>query len=1800
MFYSIRNTNSVNDYSSIIRAWFCLITLLFASQSTFAAIVMAPGETRNFFACSPGDNGYLYVGSSPSKGTLSPGFAMTSIWYTYRANLGASGADTFTIYGNGFPCQGGTTNIIINRNPTSGNKNFSASEDEWSTYMTPSISDDVGNNHTVTITNGPTSGTTQVIGKQFRYKGNVDFSGSDSFRFKVCDNYGACSISYTASVTVNAVNDAPDVLNVVSISTGVNVWSDYASVAIGDVDSSAFTIEIVDPPANGITQISDSQIRYQSIAAWSGNDSFTYKVCDDASACSDVKTATVLANDVPVASDIAIIVDEDLWSAYEAPSITDAGDSGHTLSVMSAPANGTVEVLNGTVRYKGLIDWSGSDSFTFQVCDVFGECSGAQSANITVVNVNDPPIAEDIALVADEEVWSIPVNPTVTDNDSSVFTFEVMTPPVNATAEVSGPGLRFIGDIDWVGSETFTYRVCDDGGACSANYTATITANPLNDPPVVEISEIITDEEITSTPLMPVVNDPDEGDLYILSLQSDAVVGGHGFVAGNMIYFEPDVDWYGTTTFEIKACDAAGLCDVGLVNVTVNNVNDAPVVDPSSLTTLEDTASGYVDINFTDPDPADTHTLTILSDPLNGTVDVSGLTAQYMPRENFNGLDTFEVQICDSAGECATNIATVTIDPANDAPTDVELAFIVKQETQSNWITPVVLDPDDGDVFTLSILRNSSQVSAEVSTDQLSVRVLPSVGYFGETDFDVQVCDQSSACVSKTISAKVLKNHVHHTGAGNSAKIALVSGTSTPRDSSGEWPILSEQVLFGTGEGTPVDGLVDLSLEWSSDATASLIIPGHGLTLSPGQTASVVGYNMNDNNSQIQLPATFSSPETLMAGYQGTLKVSMADPVIPNVVIPVNAWSLLDAVMLTPSSDTIARSVEKVDVVPRLVEASECKNRIFIKGELDPLQYAIPVTCGIQIDTKPESLILEESHSFSQLSGKIAGTPGIIGIAWHPVMVQKNVSGIPEMLQSTESAETQITLIDPELPMISFRSTGSMASKTDWVPEGEWPTEIGDRVPAGYIESNSPYQGLVLNVLEPDGDLIERSGERDYLNYFVVTDIASVWDKRVYQVESYYPDLPELKVTKTITMTGLPDTPRIRLQVARDNHSYADSFVKGNLGLYNGKTGEFTYDSGTYGEWSVQAYLRNRQTGVESSVGASLPITEADGFFDINIGKIDAGTYMVLVKGTLTTEGGFAEDTLVSSPMFMMVADGAPIEGHMYVYRENGNVNFTAAPTLKLENYRRMRDVGEIVWESSTDGLTFASMGLEPGVRLGISEVMTDPGKRWYRARTINRHSGETFLSDVVELQAYRRPKVIISGYRSTFLNHDVTWTASIESEDAVEYTWTIKRSAYDDSPLILMGETINLPVDELGYRYVEVKAVPVDAIGITKAASVAKQMLKITVPYLRRPYVAGPLYVETGKSYEFKAYNSSIMSGGAETDLVRKGEWVLPGGSIVEGDVLNYVVKDGDDHVRYRTWIDGFDAKTTISMDKRFATWTYDWPDSWAAQIRYSAPFAPTILTFTVYTDPYGDIRGMGGEQPTYTYNLPPGVELLSQYKNRVTLKIIEPGDYPVEAIIEDSRGNSFLLSEILTAIDPPPLDILLVGYVGDIWKRAPSRIVGRMSLLNPVAGELMNEHRIFLDDVLIYSGRSTIVDIPEVTGVGTHVLRSEVDMNSGRNAIDEWSVDMIEGVPPVCTIVLKGNGETSLEALANCTVEMGRLSKFHWFYTDSISGVETDLGLLGSRINFTTTILSKGLDDIRIIVINDKGQTTEANIVP
>lgn len=299
----------------------------------------------------------------------------------------------------------------------------------------------------------------------------------------------------------------------------------------------------------------------------------------------------------------------------------------------------------------------------------------------------------------------------------------------------------------FVGTDTFTYRVCDNQtpSQCSEVATVTLIVHPRA---VDDVTTTLMGQPVTIDVL---ANDP-AGAVLSTTLETPA---SHGLVqvdpATGTLLYTPGANYLGDDQLAYRACapDDADDCATAVVTVHVIPDNLPPLAPTLTMETSVGTpVSGAPAV--TDPD-GDATTLTAVFPPVTGsaTLDAVAGTTTYVPPPGFAGRDLYQYTVCDDGIPvlCATGLVTVLVDPVavDDTATTPEgtpVTIDVAANDQGTVLPPDVEDPPAHGTVTL--------------VDGAFVYT-PDPGFTGTDTFVYRVCaaDVSPACAVATVTVVV-------------------------------------------------------------------------------------------------------------------------------------------------------------------------------------------------------------------------------------------------------------------------------------------------------------------------------------------------------------------------------------------------------------------------------------------------------------------------------------------------------------------------------------------------------------------------------------------------------------------------------------------------------------------------------------------------------------------------------------------------------------------------------------------------------------------------------------------------------------------------------------------------------------------------------------------------------------------------------------------------------------------------------------------------------------------------------------
>ena len=238
--------------------------------------------------------------------------------------------------------------------------------------------------------------------------------------------------------------------------------------------------------------------------------------------------------------------------------------------------------------------------------------------------------------------------------------------------------------------------------------------------------------------------------------------------------FISSADFNGETTITVSVTDGHGDSVEQIITITVQDVNDAPVISSLSFEMTEDVSAEFtldiVDIE----NNAVTLSVVDFSDGI-ASVDVAdnsklsiGLTA------NFNGEATVIVKVMDDLQAANEYTLTFNIAAVDDLPDTADVNVDAVEGTNYNGVLPAV--DVDGETLTYSISTNS--VNGTVTLESTGAYTFaPNASFAGSDEFTYTVTDTAGNSVEGKVNISVKAKPVNEpnntSGSGGGGTIFL-------------------------------------------------------------------------------------------------------------------------------------------------------------------------------------------------------------------------------------------------------------------------------------------------------------------------------------------------------------------------------------------------------------------------------------------------------------------------------------------------------------------------------------------------------------------------------------------------------------------------------------------------------------------------------------------------------------------------------------------------------------------------------------------------------------------------------------------------------------------------------------------------------------------------------------------------------------------------------------------------------------------------------------------------------------------
>ncbi|MFS1412515.1 tandem-95 repeat protein [Vibrio sp. 10N.286.49.B1] len=723
--------------------------------------------------------------------------------------------------------------IAVNDAPVSGDLAYSVDEDGSITLSQEQLlsqaSDVDGDDLTAAnLSAGDNATVTANEDGSFTITPDADFNGDIDLSFDISD--GTDTIVANADLTVNPVNDAAvveDVGYTIQEDGSLTFTDEQLLAGASDIDGDDLSVaDVTYSGTEGVfTDNGDGTYTFAPNENFNGEVDLSFSVSDGTTTTeANIDVTVESVNDIPVAGSTTYSVQEDnSITITDEQLLANSSDVEGDVSVQDVSYSGADGVFadngDGTYTFSPNENFSGEVSFDVVVADEDG-ATAETSAGLTVIEVNDPPIAGPTSYSIDEDsvltFSESQVLGNASDIEGDVSLVGISYDGPDGIFSINGDGTcSFAPNENFNGEVQLNVTIQDEDGA-TVDTVINVDVLPINDAPVSGDLAYSVDEDgsvtLSQEQLLSQASDVEGDDLTAANLSA----GDNATVTANedgSFTITPDADFNGDIDLSFDISDGTDTI-VANADLTVNPVNDAAVVEDVGYTIQEDGSLTFTDEQLlAGASDIDGDDLSVADVNYSGTegvfTDNGDGTYTFAPNENFNGEVDLSFSVSDGTTTTEANI-DVTVESVNDIPVAGSTTYSVDEDG-------IITISDD------QLLANSSDVEGEVAVDDVSYSgtdgiftdngdgtysFAPNENFNGNVSLEVTVVDEDGATADTTAGIDVI--------AVNDAPVSGTVAYSVDEDGS---ITLNQEQLLAQASDVDGDALTASNLSVGGDAT---------------------------------------------------------------------------------------------------------------------------------------------------------------------------------------------------------------------------------------------------------------------------------------------------------------------------------------------------------------------------------------------------------------------------------------------------------------------------------------------------------------------------------------------------------------------------------------------------------------------------------------------------------------------------------------------------------------------------------------------------------------------------------------------------------------------------------------------------------------------------------------------------------------------------------------------------------------------------------------------------------------------
>ncbi|MFB2803333.1 Ig-like domain-containing protein [Shewanella seohaensis] len=415
-------------------------------------------------------------------------------------------------------------------------------------------------------------------------------------------------------------------------------------------------------------------------------------------------------NDAPTISSTALTsaTQDAAYSYTLVATDSDVGDS-LTLSAVTLPSwlsfNAATGVLSGTPTNANV----GSHAVVLRATDGDG-LTIDQSFTIVVANVNDAPTISSTALTSATQDAAYSYTLVATDSDvGDSLTLSAVTLPSWLSFNVATGVLSGTPSNTNVGSHAVVLRATD-GDGLTIDQSFTIVVANVNDAPTISSTALTSATQDAAYSYTLVATDSDVGDS--LTLSAVTLPSWLSFnAATGVLSGTPTNANVGSHAVVLRATDGDGLTIDQSFTIVVANVNDAPTISSTALTSATQDAAYSYTLVATDSDVGDSLTLSAVTLPSWLSFNAATGVLSGTPSNADVGSHAVVLRATDVDGLTADQSFTIVVANVNDAPVATNQTVTIEED--SSLMITLAAEDADNDPLTYEITAQPASGTLE-------------------------------------------------------------------------------------------------------------------------------------------------------------------------------------------------------------------------------------------------------------------------------------------------------------------------------------------------------------------------------------------------------------------------------------------------------------------------------------------------------------------------------------------------------------------------------------------------------------------------------------------------------------------------------------------------------------------------------------------------------------------------------------------------------------------------------------------------------------------------------------------------------------------------------------------------------------------------------------------------------------------------------------------------------------------------------------------------------------------------------